>query len=99
MNHEDALEDGRYRTHGIDQVPPLVRRGVLFDVPRDRECLPQGEPVGVDELRAAGPTPHPETSPWSAPAGHGTETTLQPVSVTRAGFPVSRSRRRGERRT
>jgi kynurenine formamidase len=58
---EDALEDGRYRTHGIDQVRPLVRRGVLFDIPRarGRDCLPPGEPVGVDDLRAAGPEPGP----------------------------------------
>lgn len=56
----DVLADGRYRTHGIDQVPPLARRGVLFDVPRTRghECLSPGEPVGLDELRAAGPAPH-----------------------------------------
>lgn len=55
----ESLADGRYRTHGIDQVSPLARRGVLFDVPRAqrRNCLSPGEPVGLDELRVAGPTP------------------------------------------
>ena len=55
---EDALLGGRYRTHGIDQVPPLARRGVLFDVPRacGQECLAPGTPVGRDDLHA-GPVP------------------------------------------
>ncbi|WP_329244535.1 cyclase family protein [Actinoallomurus sp. NBC_01490] len=50
----DALENGRYSSHGIDQVPPLVRRGVLFDVPavRGLDRLPPGEPVSVEDLRA-----------------------------------------------
>ncbi|MCO5997346.1 cyclase family protein [Actinoallomurus rhizosphaericola] len=50
----DALDDGRYRSHGIDQVPPLVRRGVLVDVPavRGLDRLPPGEPVSVEDLRA-----------------------------------------------
>lgn len=58
---EDALVDGRYRTHGIDQVSPRARRGVLFDVARSGNCtcLEPGQPVGVDELLAAGPTPRP----------------------------------------
>jgi len=54
---EDAIDDGRYTVHGIDQVPPLACRGVLFDVPRARGLrhMPPGEPVGVEDLRAAGP--------------------------------------------
>ncbi|MEV6128433.1 cyclase family protein [Streptomyces violaceusniger] len=56
----DALEAGRYRTHGIDRVPPLFRRGVLVDVPRSRGVgrLAPGEPVGVQDLLAA-PEPRP----------------------------------------
>jgi kynurenine formamidase len=56
----DAVEAGRYRTHGIDQVPPLLRRGVLVDVPRARGVarLAPGEPVGVADLQAA-PEPRP----------------------------------------
>lgn len=52
----DALEGGRYRVHGIDQVPPLVRRGVLFDVPAARgvDCLGPGEAVGLADLRGHG---------------------------------------------
>lgn len=55
----DALDGGRYRTHGIDRVPPLVRRGVLFDVPRFRgvDRLAAGDPVGVDDLMGSGPIP------------------------------------------
>ncbi|WP_030903588.1 cyclase family protein [Streptomyces sp. NRRL F-5126] len=57
----DALRGGRYTAHGIDQVPPLVRRGVLFDVPTMRgvDRLAPGEPVRLDDLRAHG-APEPE---------------------------------------
>jgi kynurenine formamidase len=50
-----AVDAGRYRTHGIDGVPPLLRRGVLVDVPRSRGVarLAPGEPVGVADLEAA----------------------------------------------
>ena len=36
------------------EIPPLWRRGVLYDVPRYRgiTALPAGEPVGADELLA-----------------------------------------------
>ncbi len=36
------------------EIPPIWRRGVLYDVPGHRgvESLPAGEPVGADELRA-----------------------------------------------
>jgi kynurenine formamidase len=56
----DALEAGRYRTHGIDRVPPLFRRGVLVDVPRSRGVarLAPGAAVRVEDLLAApGPRP------------------------------------------
>jgi kynurenine formamidase len=52
----DALQGGRSRVHGIDQVPPLVRRGVLFDVPAIRGVgrLGPGEPVRLDDLQTRG---------------------------------------------
>ncbi|MBA3906544.1 MAG: cyclase family protein, partial [Pseudonocardiales bacterium] len=55
----DALDGGRYRSHGIDRVPPLVRRGVLFDVPQVRGAgrLDPGDPVGVVDLTRCGPVP------------------------------------------
>src|SRR5436309_5256701 len=36
------------------EIPPLWRRGVLYDVPGHRgvQALPAGEPVGADELLA-----------------------------------------------
>lgn len=42
-------------THGdATEIPPLWRRGVLYDVPGHRkiDALPAGEPVGADELLA-----------------------------------------------
>ena len=58
---EDALASDAYLSHGIDQVPPLVRRAVLVDAPRHRGIsrLGPGEPVGVDDLRDAGCRPAP----------------------------------------
>jgi len=51
----DALAGGRYGSHGIDQVPPLVRRGVLIDVPRRRgvPLLGPGEAVGLDDVQGS----------------------------------------------
>ncbi|MEV7037563.1 cyclase family protein [Amycolatopsis sp. NPDC051061] len=56
----EAMHAGRYRSHGIDQVRPLVCRGVLYDVPRTRKVtrLDPGAPVGVADLEA-GPRPKP----------------------------------------
>jgi len=50
-----TVTDGRYASHGIDEVPPLVCRGVLVDVPRQRgvDRLPPGEPVTAADLRDA----------------------------------------------
>lgn len=55
-----ALRGGRYPDHGVDAVPPLVRRGVLVDAPRTRGIarLEAGEPVGPADLAAA-PRPEP----------------------------------------
>ena len=50
-----AVTDGRYASHGIDEVAPLVCRGVLVDVPtlRGVERLPAAEPVTAADLRDA----------------------------------------------
>lgn len=98
----DALAGGRYRTHGIDQVAPLVRRGVLFDVPRHRgrDRLAAGDPVGVDDLLASGPPPAPGdvalirtgwASLWSDPAAYvGDERGVPGVDVDAARWLAGR---------
>lgn len=55
----DALREGRYQSHGVDSVPPLVRRGLLVDAPRQRgvDRLPPGQGVGAEDLDAAGIDP------------------------------------------
>ncbi|SFJ32966.1 Kynurenine formamidase [Amycolatopsis sacchari] len=47
-----VVENGRYRSHGIDEVAPLVCRGVLVDVPARRGVarLAPGEPVTAEDL-------------------------------------------------
>jgi len=63
IGDEDRWHGGSARTDLGDfgplkgdatEIPPIWRRGVLYDVPghRDVESLPAGEPVGADELRA-----------------------------------------------
>jgi len=51
----EASRGGRFTVHGIDTVPPIVTRGVLFDVPRalgvDR--LEPGYGVSADDLKRA----------------------------------------------
>ncbi|TVT51593.1 cyclase family protein [Amycolatopsis rhizosphaerae] len=50
-----AIEQGRYTRHGIDEVPPMVCRGVLADVPalRGTDRLAPGEPVTAADLDSA----------------------------------------------
>lgn len=50
-----TVEDGHYASHGIDEVPPMVCRGVLIDVPARRGVgrLAPGEPVTAADLRDA----------------------------------------------
>ncbi|MBB5153516.1 cyclase family protein [Saccharopolyspora phatthalungensis] len=57
----DAVEHGRYRVNGIDQVPPIVCRGVLFDIARLRGVarLEPGEPVTATDLTRTGLEPRP----------------------------------------
>ncbi|OPG12213.1 cyclase family protein [Microbispora sp. GKU 823] len=56
-----AVTGGRYRVHGIDQVPPMVCRGVLFDIPRLRRVarLAPAEAVTEADLVATGVEPRP----------------------------------------
>ncbi|AIJ23819.1 cyclase family protein [Amycolatopsis methanolica] len=46
-----ALERGRYRVGGIEAVPPILCRGVLFGVPQLRGV---GEAVTAEDLAATG---------------------------------------------
>ncbi|MFD2415565.1 cyclase family protein [Amycolatopsis pigmentata] len=50
-----TVENGRYASHGIDEVAPMVCRGVLVDVPARHGVgrLPPGEPVTAADLRDA----------------------------------------------
>jgi kynurenine formamidase len=52
---EEAFQNGRFQTHGIDQMRPVITRGLLLDIPKTRglEILPAGEPIEVADLEAA----------------------------------------------
>lgn len=51
----EATVNGRYAQHGIDQMPPLVRRGVLLDVAAAHgvDCLDPGYGIGAADLAKA----------------------------------------------
>jgi kynurenine formamidase len=57
------------------EIPPIWRRGVLYDVPGHRgvESLPAGEPVSADELRAIEAT-------------HGVSAQAGDVALIRSGY-------------
>ena len=57
------------------EIPPLWRRGVLYDIPGHRgvESLPAGEPVGADELEAI-------------EAEHGVAAGAGDVALVRTGY-------------
>lgn len=60
----EAQTGGRMSTHGVDQIAPIVRRGVLLDVARTRQVtvLPGGYGITASDLEnAAGPA-----SAWPA---------------------------------
>jgi kynurenine formamidase len=50
-----AFKGGRFQTHGIDTMAPIVCRGLFLDIPKlhGAEILPAAHPIGVDELVAA----------------------------------------------
>ncbi len=52
---ETVQQGGRLRTHGVDQIPPIVARGILLDIAalRGVECLAGGEEITPDDLEAA----------------------------------------------
>lgn len=51
----EAQQGGRFASHGIEQMPPLVRRGVLLDIPRLKgvDCLEPEQAVTGGDLEAA----------------------------------------------
>jgi hypothetical protein len=67
----EAQRGGRFASHGIEQMPPLVRRGVLLDIPRLKgvDCLePEPAPTSrppTGSRRRAPSAPAPRRSPTS----------------------------------
>ncbi|MQA02648.1 MAG: cyclase family protein [Streptosporangiales bacterium] len=55
VDAHEASVGGRFTVHGIDTVPPILARGVLFDVPRalGMERLDAGYGVTADDLEKA----------------------------------------------
>ena len=51
----EAQTGGRFKSHGVEQIPITVCRGVLFDVPalRGVDCLEPGEAITASDLEAA----------------------------------------------
>lgn len=57
---DDLLTDGGFRRYGMETVPPIVTRAVVYDVAgRVGDPLPDGYEVTVDDLRACGPSVQP----------------------------------------
>jgi len=52
---EAVQQGGRLSSHGVDEIPPIVARGILLDIPalRGVECLAGGEEITPDDLEAA----------------------------------------------
>jgi kynurenine formamidase len=52
---EEAFQNGRFVSHGIDQFTPLVTRGVFLDIPASQglDILPAGYPIEVTDLENA----------------------------------------------
>lgn len=55
VSAEEAQRGGRFESHGIDTMPPMVCRGVLFDVAglHGTDVLPGGYGITEDDLSAA----------------------------------------------
>ena len=51
----EAQKGGRFRSHGVEEIPITVARGVLFDIPalRGVDCLAPGEAITAGDLEAA----------------------------------------------
>ncbi len=80
VSAEDAQRGGRFKSHGIDAMPPMVCRGVLLDVAglHGTDVLPGGYGITADDLsttaRKTGVEIHPGNvalihSGWSANFG------------------------------
>ena len=52
---ESVQQGGRLSSHGVEEIPPIVARGILLDIPAVRgvECLAGGEEITPDDLEAA----------------------------------------------
>ena len=52
---EVAFHNGRFHTHGIDEMKPVITRGLFLDIPRARgvDVLAAGEPIETADLQAA----------------------------------------------
>lgn len=52
---EEAFQNGRFVSHGIDQFTPLVTRGLFLDIPATQglEVLPAGYRIEVEDLQKA----------------------------------------------
>jgi kynurenine formamidase len=50
-----AFKNGRFISHGIDQMRPVITRGLFLDIPKTKgvEILEAGEPIEVADLQAA----------------------------------------------
>jgi kynurenine formamidase len=51
----EAQKGGRFKTHGVEQIPITAARGVMFDIPglRGVDCLAPGEAITRSDLEAA----------------------------------------------
>ena len=52
---EEAFYNGRFHRHGIDEMKPVITRGLFLDIPRARgvDVLAAGEPIETADLPAA----------------------------------------------
>jgi kynurenine formamidase len=55
LDAHEAQRGGRFKSHGVEQIPITVARGVLFDIPalKGVSCLAPGEAITADDLEAA----------------------------------------------
>ena len=52
---EEAFYNGRFHRHGIDEMKPVITRGLFLDIPRARgvDVLAAGEPIETADFQAA----------------------------------------------
>lgn len=51
----DCFQNGKFVSHGIDQMRPVVTRGIFLDIAKlfNKECLPGGYQITAADLEAA----------------------------------------------